>query len=112
MQSNNELILSRLFYVSPLGSKYRGQLIITGSEFLFESEFDETFEIINRSNIQNINGKTFFSLLKDDISSVEFKQSFFRRKMIVSQNGRTHQFIGMNLSKTAVFNAIKNAEDE
>ncbi len=108
MPNSTQLVLGRLCYLSPFGGRYKGRLIITPSELLFESSFDETFEVLNKNNLKKRGGKKILTLLKEDISSVEFSQSFLSSKLILSLNGKTHTFQKRKMAVIEIRNALKN----
>ena len=103
----NSLVLERLSYLSPLGGRYKGQLTITEDEVLFESNFDPTFEVLFRNAMKKLNGKKYFALSKEDISSVRFKKKLFTGEVSLSLNGKIHIFSKRNLSENQVVDAFK-----
>lgn len=112
MSNNRDLTLGKLLYLSPSGDRYKGRLIITPNRFLFEADFDQTFYEANRSAMVFINGKMAYSIFKDEISSVEFKKEVLNKKLLLSMNGRVHQFSRFGLSKNRIINAFKTFENE
>jgi hypothetical protein len=107
MIPQTDLVLGRLSYLSPMGGRYKGHLTITDTELLFESDFDRTFEVLNKTALRMNGGKKCLSLCKEDISSIEIKKSFFSNKIVLSLNGKTHVFFKRTLSENQIYNALK-----
>jgi len=107
MPKVNPLVLERLSYLSPFGGRYKGQLTITEDEVLFESDFDPTFEVLFRHGMKKLNGKKYFTLSKEEISSVQFKKKLFTGEISLSLNGKVHIFSKRNLVENQIVNAFK-----
>ena len=108
MPKFNDLVLGRLSYLSPSGGRYKGRLRITKSELLFESTFDASFEILNKTAIKKKDGRKYYCMQKEDISSVEFKSNLLSKQILLSLNGKVHIFRTRKLSENQIYNALKS----
>lgn len=106
MPNSNSKVLEGLLYLSPKGDRYKGHLTITDSELIFETEFEGVFERTKSIN-QSLNDRgNFLSLLKEDISSIEIKKSYFSQKIVLSLNGKIHIFKKVLTLKKNLFKEI------
>lgn len=110
MGLDDNLKIKDLYYLPPIGGRYKGNLKITRTAFLFEADFDETFQIINRNHMIIKDQKKILSINKEDVSSVEFRGRFLKNKLILSIAGKPHIFTGFLIPKNKVFNAFKITE--